>query len=597
MSILSRLVALVSNDSPKAQAAKVIPCLTLVLLGLVTAAARVDAINDDASVRTVAGSGTLGIQDGPSEVASFLVPTGIARGADGTIYVSDEAAQRIRSIKDGQVRTVAGSGLLGTLGMSVVGGFKDGPALSAQFDHPMGLAIAHDGRLFIADAKNKAVRALARGVVTTVIKEGLVQPEGLAFDKAGILWIADYGGGIKRWDGRVLISVPLPNMSAKALAVSISPDPDTPTLVVSTFDGIYEYSLSAASHAPSQPYTRPFTSIIPAQGDYWTFGYIRQLVAIGKHQVIYSDPVTNTIRFLRFNVLPYASQPYSGIIAGGTDYKGINNAGFADGEDARFYAPRGLLINGDSILVADAGNRRIRQLPLPQFRTQEYAFEDAEPYDDRHFEIAFVGPSTAFWDSHDDNDSICGALERSLNTGRMLGKPARCHAHRIDAAKPPQVFSYIQETLSFRHVDLFIIESSPRQVDDNFVTAAKELSGSTKAQILLVWYPEFGEVSDGEDLELRQEDYMGFPDESSASRAAIEHAAEVLLAGIPRLSIYDLLPDEVQYEKDHNLPLYLSPNSHMNARGNRFVGDHIAEALVSKLHVVQLVKPADSRSR
>jgi len=559
----------------------------LFLLGLVTAPAGADAVSDDASVHTLAGSGTLGIQDGSSDVASFLVPTGIARGVDGTIYVSDEAAQRIRSIKDGRVSTVAGSGLLGTLGMSVVGGFKDGPALSAQFDHPMGLAIAPDGRLFIADAKNKAVRVLYRGVVTTVIKKGLVQPEGLAFDKTGTLWIADYGGGIKRWDGRVLISVPLPNMSAKALAVSVSPDPDTPTLVVSTFDGIYEYSLSAASHAPSQPYTTNFTGIIPAQGDYWTFGYIRQLVAIGKHQVIYSDPVTNTIRFLRFNVLPYATQPYSGIIAGGTDYKGINNAGFADGKDARFYAPRGLLIDGRSILVADAGNRRIRQLPLPHFRTQEYGFEDAEPYDDRHFEIAFVGPSYAFWDSHDDNDSVCGALERRLNNARLLGKPVQCHAHRIDEAQPAQVFNYIQETLSFRHIDLFIIESSPRQVDDKFVAAAKDLSRSTKAQMLLVWYPEFSEGSDGEDLELRQEEYMGFPDESSASRAAIEHAAEVLLAGIPRLSIYDLLPEEVQYEKDQNLPLYLSPNSHMNARGNQFVGDHIAEAVLSRLRIVR----------
>jgi hypothetical protein len=69
----------------------------------------------------VAGSGVLGLADGALARAQFLVPTGLARGGEGTLYVSDEPAQRIRAIRNGAVRTLAGSGSLGPLGMSVAG--------------------------------------------------------------------------------------------------------------------------------------------------------------------------------------------------------------------------------------------------------------------------------------------------------------------------------------------------------------------------------------------------------------------------------------------------------------------------------------------
>ena len=43
-------------------------------------------------------------------------------------------------LPDGTVRTVAGSGALGPLGLSVAGGYRDGPAAEAQFNHPAGMA-------------------------------------------------------------------------------------------------------------------------------------------------------------------------------------------------------------------------------------------------------------------------------------------------------------------------------------------------------------------------------------------------------------------------------------------------------------------------
>lgn len=78
----------------------------------------------------LAGSGAKGFRDGPALQAELHGPTGAAVAPDGSIYFSDAKDNRIRVLKDGIVRTVAGSGVQGIL---------DGPALSAKLDWPSDL--------------------------------------------------------------------------------------------------------------------------------------------------------------------------------------------------------------------------------------------------------------------------------------------------------------------------------------------------------------------------------------------------------------------------------------------------------------------------
>jgi len=241
-------------------------------------------------VRTLAGSGSIGFTDGPAASASFATPSDIARSKDGTIYISDEAAQNIRAIEpSGSVRTVAGSpGLDGA--MSVIGGYRDGPASTALFNHPLGLAFGPDGGLYIADSRNACIRELRRGIVSTVIgvpgataavdgpraTARLSSPRALAFDTQGRLWIADFGAGLRRMDpdGR-LTTVPLPAGSDLRLtSLSIAPDKDDPVILAITPRVLFQYRLIDGEVSmtdlllPPEGQARPF-GISDAYSRHW----------------------------------------------------------------------------------------------------------------------------------------------------------------------------------------------------------------------------------------------------------------------------------------------------------------------------------------
>jgi sugar lactone lactonase YvrE len=119
-------------------------------------------ITPDATVTTLAGSGTKGSADGVGPAASFNAPRGIAYCAkDKSLYVADRDNNEIRKITmDGTVSTVAGATNVG---------FVDGPVAGARFDHPQGVACDAAGDIFVADTDNNSIRVIsASGVVSTL---------------------------------------------------------------------------------------------------------------------------------------------------------------------------------------------------------------------------------------------------------------------------------------------------------------------------------------------------------------------------------------------------------------------------------------------
>ena len=106
-------------------------------------------------------------QDGPAFSAVFSAPAGLAwdEGAQ-TLYVADDTSVRAVAFPSGAVRTLAGGG---------VPGFVDGTGAAARFSGAVAVALDAVGRmLYVADGGNGAVRALnlSSGVVRTVAGGG-----------------------------------------------------------------------------------------------------------------------------------------------------------------------------------------------------------------------------------------------------------------------------------------------------------------------------------------------------------------------------------------------------------------------------------------
>jgi DNA-binding beta-propeller fold protein YncE len=170
------------------------------------------------TITTIAGSGVAGHvseglplpeDGGPAIDAQMNDPIGIAIDRDGSVLIADALYHRVRRVTpDGTITTIAGNGIPSFLG-------DGGPATAANLQYPTGVALDHDGNVFIADAANHRIRRIdPDGTITTVAGTGaagfagdggpatearLHKPTGVAVSRKGELFIADeYNHRIRR---------------------------------------------------------------------------------------------------------------------------------------------------------------------------------------------------------------------------------------------------------------------------------------------------------------------------------------------------------------------------------------------------------------
>jgi len=161
-------------------------------------------------ISTVAGNGTLGFggDGGAATSAELQYPYGVAVDSSGNLYIADTFNVVIRKVTtNGNISTVAGSA-------DIPGYTGDGStATLASLNYPYGVAVDSSGTLFIADTGNSAIRRVASLNITTVAgtttsgytgdggaatSATLQNPQGVAVDASGNLFIADTGNAVIR---------------------------------------------------------------------------------------------------------------------------------------------------------------------------------------------------------------------------------------------------------------------------------------------------------------------------------------------------------------------------------------------------------------
>ena len=168
-------------------------------------------------ITTVAGIGQARYSGdgGPAALAALNEPTSLAV-SDDALYIADQSNNRVRRVQlaTGVITTVAGDGTAAYNGDGVA-------AAQASLSGPSGVAVARDGRLYVADTFNSRIRTVdaATGLIATEAGDGgtyryqgpdepssqsLSRPTSIAIDHDGKVYMTDSDSHLIRvWDPRL----------------------------------------------------------------------------------------------------------------------------------------------------------------------------------------------------------------------------------------------------------------------------------------------------------------------------------------------------------------------------------------------------------
>jgi sugar lactone lactonase YvrE len=272
----------------------------------------------------------------------------------GNLYVAEQGNNAIRKITT--------AGVVSTYAEDGAAGFVNGAALSAEFNDPEGMAIDKSGNLYVADAQNNVIRKITTaGVVSTYAGSGtsglqngtalsaeFAGPNGLAIDTSGNLYVADFFNNvIREITPAGMVSTYAGNGTKGFIngAAGTAEFSIPSGMAIDTASNLYIAEVS----------NKVIRKITPA-GDVSTYasGFEQPIrVAVDAPGNIYvSDASVNDI--IRIT--------YAGIM---TTYAGNGTPGFTDGTalTAEFNTPGGIAIDASgNLYIADYGNDRIRKI-------------------------------------------------------------------------------------------------------------------------------------------------------------------------------------------------------------------------------------------
>lgn len=286
------------------------------LVGLSSAVAQV-------AISTLAGSSPAiasGNVNATGTAARFNALSSVAVDKAGNIYVADTGNHTIRKVTAaGVVTTLAGSGVEGS---------ANGTGAAASFRFPRGVA-TDNTNVYVADTLNHAIRqiVISTGVVTTLA--GTVGTSGLA-NGTGVAALFSTPNGLAVSGTDLYVADPRDNTIRKIVISSG---------VVTTFAG-----------------TAGTNGFADGTGVAATFNGPSAIAADGTTNLYVADTFNHAIRKIVIDT------------AAVTTLAGTANAtkGSVDstGAAASFNSPRGLVVSGANLFVADTGNQTLRQIVL-----------------------------------------------------------------------------------------------------------------------------------------------------------------------------------------------------------------------------------------
>lgn len=305
-----------------------------------------------AEVTLLAGDGAAGYVDGPAATARFDAPAGLAAASDGALYVTDSRNHRVRVIRGATVSTLAGCGPSGVARSNL---FRDGAGDGACFDLPTGIAVGPDGTVYVSDTGNNRIRAItAAGVVSTYAGAGSAGrndaareratfslPRALAFGADGALYVADAGNdAIRRITGAGVTTVSRDLVGAMGLAIGADG-----TMYVTTAQATL-LSVGAST-----------TRLAGSRGEYaFADGPAADArvnpgdgVALLGRRVVFADSLNHRLRALSLD--DHAVTTLVG--------DGRRGAGVGAGATTQLAVPRGVTAYREGLALADAANHRV----------------------------------------------------------------------------------------------------------------------------------------------------------------------------------------------------------------------------------------------
>ena len=313
---------------------------------------------------TVGTYGTVGSADGQGSQASFNLVSGVALvGTQLFLTDTENYTIRVVDLVSGTVSTVAGA--------THVRGATDGPAAQARFQEPEGIAADAAGKLYIADTDNNTIRALdpTTGTVTTIAgspgvsgsSDGVgaaasfYKPRAMSFDAAGNLYVIDaLNQSIRKVvvaTGAVSTLVSFVSTGAVPQGIAV----DGADVLVSLGDPDNRVvRVSPDGTVATLAGSQGVHGFVDGPGSAALFYSPAGLFNDGAGTLYVGDDGNAVVRAIAL------AGPTVSTVAG------VNSLGSRDGTStaARFAAPQGLATDGVVAYVADTGNDAIRRIDL-----------------------------------------------------------------------------------------------------------------------------------------------------------------------------------------------------------------------------------------